>query len=380
MISNSFPEHKETRKFFSMDVQPIVGILKTLYVSIKMQPFSILFFQTEAANWVLNWEQKEVREIAAELGLKTGEFQRVGIQNQCIMYISKYFLTTPRRYIYLAGNSRIAFPYFHGYPDTGDQQAVECYNGLKKCHKHISRIQVSHAKMHNFVLDTGIDSSKVFRIPIAVNSNFFSVQSRESRKSARLKYNIPETAVVVGSFQKDGSGWGEGMDPKLIKGPDTFLKAIKILKSNIPEVFVLLSGPSRGYIKAGLETIQVPYRHIFLDHYPDIGRLYQCLDLYIVSSREEGGPKAVLESMISGIPLVSTAVGQAVDLVDHCENACLTQVEDHEALAHWAEKIVSDIRFKERLVVNGLKTACANTYAAHIPLWKKFFEGFVRTA
>ena len=44
--------------------------------------------------------------------------------------------------------------------------------------------------------------------------------------------NIDQNKILIGSFQKDGDGWGDGNVPKLIKGPDLFLKTIKILKED----------------------------------------------------------------------------------------------------------------------------------------------------
>jgi glycosyltransferase involved in cell wall biosynthesis len=41
------------------------------------------------------------------------------------------------------------------------------------------------------------------------------------------------------------------------------------------------------------------------------------MDIYIVTGWHEGGPKAVLESMAAGVPLVTTRVGQAMDLVQN---------------------------------------------------------------
>ena len=48
----------------------------------------------------------------------------------------------------------------------------------------------------------------------------------------KIKHNlgIPEDYLVIGSFQKDGEGWGEGLKPKLIKGPDIFIETIKLIK------------------------------------------------------------------------------------------------------------------------------------------------------
>ena len=42
--------------------------------------------------------------------------------------------------------------------------------------------------------------------------------------------------------------------------------------------------------------------------------LYNILDLYIVSSRLEGGPQAILECAISETPIISTNVGVALSL------------------------------------------------------------------
>jgi glycosyltransferase involved in cell wall biosynthesis len=194
----------------------------------------------------------------------------------------------------------------------------------------------------------------------------------------RKKYGIPHMATVVGSFQKDGEGWKEGRSPKFIKGPDVFLDVVKILKRSFSDLLILLSGPARGFVKKGLENMRVPYKHVYLNHYPSIKELYQCLDLYLVTSREEGGPKAILESMASGVPLVTTRVGQAVDLVSHGENGWMVNVEDSEGLAYWAERALSQSDALEAVLENGIKTAMANTYDSQARLWKGFFQGFIR--
>jgi len=352
--------------------------LKNVYNSISSKPYSKLFFVGDNSNWVLSWEVKEVMNIARKLNIETCLSKNFGIINQSIFYASKYVLLDPKYFFYLSSiNSKIAFSYFHGYPDSGESTALSCYKNLKKYHRRISRIQVSHSKMKNFVLDTKIDPNKVFLIPIAINPNFFKKQTPESKIKARKELGIPQQAVVIGSFQKDGVGMGEGSEPKLIKGPDIFIKTLEILKNKIPEIFVLLSGPARGYVINGLEKLNIPYKHIYLNHYPDIYKLFQCIDVYIIASREEGGPKAILESMISGIPLVTTRVGQAMDLVEHEKNAMMTPVEDAEGLAFYTEKILQDSSLKDKLISTGLLTAKLNTYSAHIPLWQSFFDGFV---
>lgn len=351
-------------------------LIKNTFSSILSPPHSKLFFIDDNANWVLSWEMREVLKISQMLGIDASMAKNVGIVRQSVFYHSKYVLCRPWLYLYSANN--IAFPYFHGTPSSGEPIAVQCYENLQKYHHKVSRIQASHSYMRDIILESGIDPHKVFLIPIAVNPDFFRPQSVGSKSQARSQYGIPQNAMVIGSFQKDGVGWGQGEEPKLIKGPDIFLKTVGILKASVPELFVLLSGPARGYVKKGLEQLNIPYKHIYLEHYPQVGQLYQCLDLYIVTSREEGGPKAILESMASGIPLVTTRVGQAMDLVTHRKNALMVDSEDFEALAFWAEKILSDSQLKNKIIKRGFTTANENTYAAHTQLWREFFRDFVK--
>lgn len=355
------------------------SVVKNLLSCLSFKPYRDVLFVSEGMDWVTTQEIIGVVSAIEKLGIRT-RFSGplvAGLPRQSIFYPSAYFLRYPYRYLTMGG--RIAFPFYHGYPSSGNELVLTCHKNLKKYHPRISRIQVSHSYMRDIILESGIDKEKVFLIPIAIADGIFEPQTTELKKQYRQKYEIPNEAVVIGSFQKDGEGWGEGLEPKLVKGPDTFLKTVKILKESVPELFVLLSGPARGYVKKGLEELKIPYKHVYLKNYPEIGQLYQCLDLYIIASRQEGGPKTILESMACRVPLVTTRVGQAMDLVKHEENGLMVEPEAPEALAFCAAKALSDSMLREKMTKNGLITAEENTYLAYVPLWEKFFTGFVQT-
>lgn len=339
-------------------------------------PYSRLILISDGAPWVLSGEMKELAGISHNLGIHLANPQLVkAIQKQSVFYASQFILNTD---LWRNNTHRLGLAYFHGRPGSGFPELDHIYEKFKRSHPYIDRIQVSHKEMFDIVLNTGISPEKVFLIPIGINLNFFSRQTLDKKQKAKKKFNIPESAIVVGSFQKDGAGWGEGREPKLIKGPDIFLKVMSICKQQIPELFVFLSGPARGYIKAGLEMIGIPYRHVYLKKYSSIGDLYQTLDLYLVTSRQEGGPKMVLEAMASGIPLVTTRVGQAMDLVVHGRNGWVTEINDVEGLAHWVEYIIHNQNNLENVLFEGLQTAENNSYNAQLPLWKSFMKGFVK--
>ena len=290
-----------------------------------------------------------------------------------VVYLSDKYVA-PRSKYHLFGN-RVLFDYFHGDPNIspGFEDLLE---QLTKRRAKFSGIRVSHSGIESLLLNEGFEG-KVFRIPLGVELDWFKMQTECSRKTVRKELRIPQSAVVIGSFQKDGDGWSEGLTPKLIKGPDIFLQTIGCLKSQIPELFVLLTGPARGYVMNGLNKLGVPYRHCFLKEYSELPKLYHALDVYIVSSREEGGPKAVLEAMASGIPLVTTRVGQAIDLVQHDFNGWVTNVEDVEALAYWTQYVVQNSDTVKRVVIRARNTAEENSNDAQGPMWKNFLGRFI---
>ncbi len=353
-------------------------ILKTgvRTLSAGWKPYSRLILAGDNAGWVLDWEMRELRRISKQLGIRTvSNIWNNSATPQAIFYAAQFFLKNDT---WLKNQHRTGFSYFHGLPGTGDKDFDAIYAGLCRNHNHLNRIQVSHSQMRDAVLQTGIDPAKVHLIPIGINLSFFHFRNMALRNEQRSSLGISQKAFVIGSFQKDGNGWGEGLEPKLIKGPDIFLRTLAEVKSSIPDLYVLLTGPARGYIKAGLEKLKIPYKHLFLKDYPEVGRLFPALDLYLVTARQEGGPKAILESMASGIPLVTTRVGQAMDLVTHGKNGWMVDIEDVNGLAQWTNYVYQNQGpGLEKILEQGLVTAQANSYSNQVPLWNKFMSGFV---
>jgi len=356
--------------------------IKKIYKSIltltsaRWEPYSRLILAGDNAGWVLDWEMQEIGRIANRLGIRLArEDFRYALSPQSLFLANQFFML---RDDWLDWPHRIGLSYFHGLPGTGDPLFDRVYESLCKNHDRISRIQASHTQMRNVILESGIESSKVSLIPIGINLDYFPFRQEEDKRIARQKLGISESAFVIGSFQKDGVGWGDGMEPKLIKGPDVFLSVAQELKSKTSELFVLLSGPARGYVKAGLEKLGIPYKHLYLASYPRIGLLFQALDVYLVTSRQEGGPKAILESMASGVPIISTRAGQAMDLIGHGQNGWLADSEDINGMVQWVHHLRSlNHSTLSSMLANGRATAEANSYPAQMPLWSEFMKGFV---
>jgi len=338
-----------------------------------IRPYTKVNLLADNSSWVTSWESRALYDILRKLNIDIVNRKLSSFQ---ICYLPDKYMAVTRGYLYSFLGNRLAFDYYHGDPSISPEFKPLLEN-LKQKRRYFNRIRVSHTGIENVLKNEGFEK-EVFRIPIGIQLEWFSMQTPDNKYLARSDLGIPQSAIVIGSFQKDGNGWSEGNDAKFIKGPDTLLNTLEILKSRIPELFVLLTGPARGYVKAGLEKLDIPYKHNQLQDYREIGKYYQALDAYLVTSREEGGPKAVLESMASGIPLISTRVGQAQDLVQHGINGWLSDVGDAESLAEYTEYALEEFTSTEDIKKNARYVAEQNSYDKQLGQWQIFFELLLR--
>src|SRR5207302_11478764 len=89
----------------------------------------------------------------------------------------------------------------------------------------------------------------------------------------------------------------------------------------------------------------------------ELARAYYALDVYLVTSRQEGGPKGAFEAAAAGVPLVTTRVGQAQELLTHGADALITDVDDVDALADAINRIYDDVTLATRLRADARRTA-----------------------
>mgnify|MGYP001398198323 CR=1 FL=1 len=153
-----------------------------------------------------------------------------------------------------------------------------------------------------------LTNKTIFTLPFWVNQNlWFEIKDK---KKIRNKYNFKENDYLIGSFQRDTEGH-DLSSPKLSKGPDLFVSAVLKLYEKNQNIKVVLSGKRRQYIMNELKSNNIPFNYFDMIDFVSLNELYNCLDLYIVSSRVEGGPQAILECGINKTPIISTDVGVA---------------------------------------------------------------------
>lgn len=199
----------------------------------------------------------------------------------------------------------------------------------------------------------GATAAKTHCIPLGVDTDVFSPVTTQQKFACRKKLAIDDDAIVIGSFQKDGRGWHNGQQAKMEKGPDILCDVLETLAKS-HKLFVLLSGPARGYVINRLSRAGIKFHHTgYLPHANDVAPYFQALDIYLIPSRIEGGPKACLEAPACGIPLVSTSVGMVPDLITHGRDALVARVGDTASLIEACEAIMQDPTLAQKLRQNG---------------------------
>jgi glycosyltransferase involved in cell wall biosynthesis len=328
-------------------------------------PYSRLFVVGDRLGWSIDDDRARLVATARRLGYKVATNAALRVARRQSVFQHNHFNALQPRW--LDSSHRLGLSYFHGRPDTpGYPEFDRAYAALTQNAQRIDRVQVTHAEMHELVVAAGVPPERVFTIPIGVDLENFPLAPTRSGGG-----------FVIGSFVKDGVGMADGFEPKLLKGPDTFVAVVDRLRERIPDLSVVLTGPARGYVRRELERRGVSVRHMLLRSRAELARAYRDVDVCVVTSRQEGGPKAVLEAMASGVPVVTTRVGQAAELVADGDNGLLCDVDDVDSLVAAVERVHDDDDLRPRLRAVGRTTAEAFAEQRLDPLWNDLLAGFV---
>ena len=331
---------KKLIKFVKNHLKLFLYKLNSLFDFSEIKKTKVIYI-VEKKNWVIKWDAKYIsskinQELKSEI-ISTRTVPSLNANNKVIHFGSQYMWID--WYEYLPKNKNYVVSFYHGKYSDSDQ-VKEHIDSFLKSQNSIYKVTTASSLVHSRLLNWGIPKSKLEIIPIGVDTNLFKIPKIKKRLDMRNKLGLKKNDVIIGSFQKDGQGWSEGNIPKLIKGPDIFVRAVEMISKELP-VVVLLTGPARGYMKEELTKRKIKFIHTFVNSYYEIASFYNALDLYIVSSREEGGPKAIVECMASGVPIVSTNVGMAKDFIIDGYNGGLVDSFNPEAIAKKSLEILS---------------------------------------
>ncbi len=94
-----------------------------------------------------------------------------------------------------------------------------------------------------------------------------------------------------------------------------------------------------------------------IDPRPDIPDLLAASDIFVLPSRWEGLPLAIIEAMMAGLPVVATRVGGVPELVEDGVTGFLVPPADPRALAGALQRLLSDDALRRRIGAAGREKA-----------------------
>lgn len=120
-----------------------------------------------------------------------------------------------------------------------------------------------------------------------------------------------------------------------IKNQSLLLRAAAQLRVNLPELQVVLIGDGelRHVLQREAAELGLGGAVHFLGWRVDLAPMLADLDVFALTSRNEGTPISLIEAAAAGRPLVATAVGGVPDLVTAGETGWLVPDDDADALA-----------------------------------------------
>jgi glycosyltransferase involved in cell wall biosynthesis len=138
-------------------------------------------------------------------------------------------------------------------------------------------------------------------------------------------------------------------------------------------------GPDLEACRALAAELGIAERTVFAGHAEDTASAYHDMDVFAISSRTEQMPIALLEAMSSGLPVVSTDVGDVRDMLAEANRALVVPRDDPAALASALDRLVADVQLRRRLG-DANRRRCEERYEQQecLARYARLYEGIAR--
>jgi glycosyltransferase involved in cell wall biosynthesis len=188
-------------------------------------------------------------------------------------------------------------------------------------------------------------------VPLGFDLSGFVAIDDRARAEARTALNIDPDARVVTTVGRLTA----------IKQQGLFLEVAAVVAANDPLAMFVVAGD--GDLRRALEhrsaALGLERRVRFLGWRRDLPTIYGASDLLLLTSRNEGTPVALIESLASGVPGVSTDVGGVRDVISNDSFGLTARDGDVSALAAHVCTLLADPTRRRQMGANGRASVAA---------------------
>jgi glycosyltransferase involved in cell wall biosynthesis len=165
------------------------------------------------------------------------------------------------------------------------------------------------------------------------------------KAEARARLGLPDRGPVVGMFasfkpQKNHAMYFRAARRILDRQPEARFLSV----SHVPwqPWNGAVNADYQASLRALVDQLGLRERMVILTNRDDVDRLYAACDVTVLTSRREGTPNVVLESMASGVPVVATDVADNALILDDTSGGAVVPVDADDLLAERVCALVSD--------------------------------------
>lgn len=162
------------------------------------------------------------------------------------------------------------------------------------------------------------------------------------------------------------------------KRQEQLLQALEHIKH--PMNVIMVGARETTAYRTITSRYQVPHRIIYTGFVSgeDALATYRLFDLFVLPSVTEGLSQAILEAMAMGVPVIATRAAGNIDLIQDGINGLHFADNYIEELTSKIEMLLDDTRLREKLIVNGKKTAFEDfSIERTIAEYEKFYLQFM---
>jgi glycosyltransferase involved in cell wall biosynthesis len=156
------------------------------------------------------------------------------------------------------------------------------------------------------------------------------------------------------------------------KAHDVLLRGFAEFAAAHPEwrLAIMGEGPEEVTLRGLASRLGIAERIDWLGRCEDPYRYLQACRVFVLVSRHEGMPNALLEAMSCGMPcIVSDGSPGPLELIQDGINGLVVPVEDATALAKAVESLVADRRFADTLGNQARETVRGHAPSAVVKVW-----------
>jgi glycosyltransferase involved in cell wall biosynthesis len=164
-----------------------------------------------------------------------------------------------------------------------------------------------------------------------------------------------------------------------VKGQDVLLRAFAVISERVPEarLWFVGNGGERGVLEELARRYGISDRVHFLGELgrEEVRATLARAALFVLPSRSEGLPLALLEAMAVGLPAVATDVGGVAEVIRSAEEGRLVPPNDIDALAAALGAMLADPARLHALSEASRMRARAFSFSASVDAYEALFAG-----